>query len=117
MKPAELIVVAIEPVRIGYFVVTTLEIDLNHVNYGLDPKTKKNRVYSRSNHTAEFIADLFGFLSIMVGLYPSAYENDFFYFSETIETNGKFFSITFCVDEKNPSTAGIITLYRVNPRK
>ncbi len=38
MKPADLILRSIRPTIINSFVIKQIELDLKHINYGLDPK-------------------------------------------------------------------------------
>ena len=49
LKPPDLIEVPIKPVVICWFVITKLEIDLNHINFGLDSITRSYKPYKRSS--------------------------------------------------------------------
>jgi hypothetical protein len=53
VKPLSLEIVNIEPVKISVFTICKLEIDLRHVNYDLDPVSKRMRTIARSNFCVE----------------------------------------------------------------
>jgi hypothetical protein len=62
MKPADLILRSISPTIINSYVIEKIEIDLKHVNYGLDPEKGYGRK-ARSSFEAEDIIRFFESLS------------------------------------------------------
>jgi hypothetical protein len=116
MKPANLSVITIHPINIGLTVITRLEIDLIHINHGLDPKTKVYRKNARSFLTEIEVANIFGMLDTFY-LSSTDKKGDYLYFSELIIYVGKTYNISFCINRNNINTAGIITLYMIKKRK
>lgn len=112
MKPTNLSVVKISPVSIGLTAVTTLEIDLNHINYGYDKETKSYRKKIRSHFSEIEVAQIFSLLNNYV-VAPVGKQDDYLYFAEEIEYMKKTYLIAFCIDRNDIKTAGIITLYKI----
>jgi hypothetical protein len=97
LKPSNLNIVEIPPVNIGDFVISKLEIDLRHVNYGLDPKARDFRKRARSELTAEDVIRLFQLLDGNI-LNSTTISNGYAYFaSEVYPTWLKhWFKLIFC---------------------
>lgn len=114
MKPQGLSVVKIEPVKIGTLFINKLEIDLKHINYGLDPKTKSFRKKARSNFTIDEVVKVFQLLE-GVALEPTLINENYAYFSSEVYPFWvkKWFRLIFCVEHKKTKVAGVITFYRV----
>lgn len=114
MKPSELEIVIIKPTKISSFIINRLEIDLNHINYGLNPVTKDLNKRVRSNFTIEEVVKIFESLN---GLKIRGTEGDDYYryFATEVVPNwsNSWFRIIFCVKMQKPKTAGVITIYRV----
>lgn len=111
MKPTNLSIVKISPVSIGIATITTLEIDLNHINYGYDKETKNYRKKVRSHFTEIEVAQIF---SLLNGYFvaPVGKQDDYLYFAEEIEYMKKSYLIAFFIERNDIKTAGIITLYK-----
>jgi hypothetical protein len=110
MKPQNLTEVRIPTVNIGIALISKLEIDLTHVNYGLDTETKKYKNKARSNFSELEIANIFCSLDGFV-MNPSGKKDDYLYFAYEIEYQRKSYMIAFCIGKNSRQTAGIITLY------
>ena len=59
IKPHDLTLIKIDPVNIGLTIIAYLEIDLNHINYGLDISKKTYNKKARSNFTDLDIVHIF----------------------------------------------------------
>lgn len=112
MKPTNLSLVTIPPVDIGLTKITKLEIDMFHVNYGIDKETKIYQKKARSNFTEIEIANIFSSFDGFF-LSPSGKKDNFLYFANQIEHMKKNYMIVFCVDKNATQAAGIITLYKI----
>lgn len=118
MRPFGLIAVKIAPVFIGSFDFNRLEIDLRHINYGLDSETKKFRKRARSKFTVEEVIRIFQQLDGLVAGATSC-SNGYTYlvFEIYILWMKAWFKIIFCVADNSPRTAGIITIYRIKKKR
>lgn len=114
MKPLSLAVVKIEPMKIGNFSVDRLEIDLRHINHGLDPKTKKFRIRPRSNLSTDEVIMIFRLLDNVV-IEPTSISGGHAYFSSEVYPFWlkSWFRLIFCIELKTPKTAGVITIYQI----
>lgn len=112
MKPTNLSIIVIPPVSIGITIVEKLEIDLTHINYGLDPETKKYKKKARSNFSEIEVANIFesfnGFF-----LSPSGKKDNYLYFAYRVEYHKREYMLAFCINKESIKTAGIITLYKI----
>ena len=115
MKPANLSIIIIPPVNIGLTIITKLEIDLTHINYGLDIKTKTYKSKIRSDFSEIEVAQIFSSLDKMI-LSPSGLKNDFMYFAKEINYLAKDYLMTFCINKYEIHAAGIITLYQIRKK-
>lgn len=117
MKPSNLDTVKIPPITIGDFVINKLEIDLQHVNYGLDPKTKVFKKRARSKITVEEVIKLFLLLD-GITIKPTSILNGYAYFSSEIYPFWlkSWFRLIFCIELTTPKTAGIITVYQIKKK-
>lgn len=112
MKPTNLSVVKISPVSLGITTISTLEIDLNHINYGYDKETKSYKKKIRSAFNEIEVAYIFSLLNDCF-LEPVGKQDNYLYFAEEIEYMKKPYLIAFCIERNDPRTAGIITLYKI----
>ena len=112
MKPTNLAVVKISPVSIGIATITTLEIDLSHINFGYDKETRIYKQKARSNFSEIEVAQIFSLLNDYF-LMPVGKQDDYLYFAEKIEYMKKPYLIAFCIEKNDIKTAGIITLYKI----
>lgn len=118
MKPLSLENVKIEPINIGAFTIHKLEIDLRHINYGLDPLTKRFRTIARSNFCVEEVINIFRLLDDLV-IEPTSIIEGYAYFSHEVSPfwlKG-WFRLVFCIELKAPKAAGIITIYQLKKSK
>ena len=115
MKPSDLVTIEIASVEIGLFLISRLEIDLRHINYGLDKVSKNYKKNARSNFNEYEVAKIFSELD---GFFLSAngIQDNFLYYAVELEFFKIDYVLVFCIDYKNPSTAGIITLYKSKKR-
>ena len=117
MKPLNLDIVKIHPISVGDFIINKLEIDLNHVNYGLDPKTKTFRKRARSKLTVEEVIRMFHLVDgIVIG--PTTISDGYAYFSSEVYPFWlkSWFRLIFCVELNKPRTAGVITVYQIKKK-
>ena len=117
MKPLNLDIVKIHPITVGDFIINKLEIDLKHVNYGLDPKTKDFRKRARSKLTVEEVIRLFQLLDGNV-IGPTTISDGYAYFTSEVYPFWlkSWFKLIFCVELNNPKTAGVITVYQIKKK-
>lgn len=117
MKPLNLDIVKIHPITVGDFIINKLEIDLKHVNYGLDPKTKEFRKRARSKLTVEEVIRLFQLLDGNV-IGPTTITERYAYFTSEVYPFWlkSWFKLIFCVELNNPKTAGVITVYQIKKK-
>jgi len=111
MKPSVVVSSFIKPTSINDYVIEKLEVDLRHVNYGLDHE-KGYRSKARSHFSLKEIACFFESLNGME-LEPEVDENWEYYFVEKIFFTKKKFRMVFCLNQIEPNVCGIITLYEV----
>lgn len=117
MKPAKLESIEIEPVHIGKFTITKLEIDLMHVNHGIDPTTGDYNTKARSKYTKETVADFFTKLDGAF-LEPEDETKGYWYFAQEIELEDhRKYLISFCIDKNVLDCAGVITIYQIKKTK
>ena len=115
MKPTNLSTIVIPPVDIGLAIITKLEIDLAHVNHGLEQLTKSYRSISRSNFSEVEVANIFSNLNGFF-IRSSGKSGEYLYFTYVLEYLTKNYLLIFCVHKLTTDTAGIITLYQVKKR-
>ena len=116
MKPTHLEVVKIPTTDIGITQISELEIDLEHINKGLNPNSKKIRNKTRSNYTSLDIAHIFLLLDGFF-LNPSGKKDDYLYFAQTILFKKEAHMLVFCINKNTTHIAGIITFYKIKERK
>lgn len=117
MKPSKLDSIAIEPVHIGKFTITKLEIDLMHVNHGINLKTSDYNIKARSKYTKEDVVEFFAQLDGAF-LEPENETKGYWYFAQELELDGRRkFLISFCIDKYERNCAGIITIYQIKKAK
>lgn len=114
MRPFELVVVEIPFVVLGNYEFNKLEIDLRHINYGLDPKTKEFRKKARSKFSIEEVIRIFQLLDGLV-IEEASRSNGYIYFALEVYILWlkAWFKVIICVAEASPKTAGVITIYRI----
>lgn len=117
MKPLCLEVIEIDPIALGTFKISKVEIDLMHVNYGLDPLTKKVKTKSRSNLTSLEIINLFRLLD-GIFIEPTSKDDNYLYFAQDLYAfwSKNWFRLVFCIEIQVPSTARIITIYQLKQK-
>lgn len=99
-------------------VIQRLRIEIDHINYGLDPKAKKLNTKRRSHFSPE---DICQFLLELDGmeLVPGKEDKDFYYFALELlcpikgKDYGKKFRLIFTTPKSEVGIIGTITLYRV----
>ena len=112
MKPANLVLCSIRPTSINSYLVEKIEIDLKHINYGLDSK-KGYGQKARSNFKAE---DIIKFFEALNGL-EADFEADgywhYFIVDKLFFKEKKKYRMVFCIDRREPSITGIITFFQI----
>ena len=116
MKPSHLEVVKIPTTNIGITQISELEIDLEHINKGLNPRNKKAQTKPRSNYTGLDIAQVFILLEGFF-LNPCGKKDDYLYFAQTIIIKNQNYMLVFCIHKNTPQIAGVITFYKTKERK
>ena len=102
MKPEELVICSIRPTWINSYQIKTLEIDLRHINYGLD-QVKGYGNMARSNFTIDEVILFFESLNHLE-------------LNSNMESGWEYFVVEkafFKNNKKSPHTSGIITLFQV----
>ena len=115
MKPADLIHCSIRPTQVNSYLIKTIEVDLKHINYGLD-QTKGYGKKTRSDFKIEDVVLYFESLNLLE-INSNQYGNwEYFVVDKTFFDKKKKYRIVFCIDQKSPSCSGIITLYQIKRR-
>lgn len=115
MKPTELIKSKIKPTKINDFVVTVIEVDLKHINHGLDKEGK----YNKKQRSQFKIEEIVGFFE---SLHNSELESDedehweYFVINKTFFKDKKF-RMVFCIDRLAPNFSGVITFFEITRSK
>jgi hypothetical protein len=112
MKPADLVTCLIRPTWINSYLVKRIEVDLRHINYGLD-RSKDYGSKARSSFMLEDVVLYFESLnSVEIN---SEREGDWEYFvvDKVFFEKNKKYRIVFCINKKSPHISGIITLFQV----
>lgn len=114
MKPFDLSTVEISPIVVDEFIIKKLEIDLKHVNYGLDPKSKRFKKKARSKITVEEVIKIFLLLDGII-IKPTSILNGYAYYSSEVYPLWlkNWFRLVFCIELKSPKIAGVITIYQI----
>lgn len=112
MKPSDIEIKEIKKTRINDYHIITLEIDLNHINYGLS-KTKEYKKKKRSNFSAQDIAEFFISLDGSQLEFESDDVYDYFVVEKIYFSGHKKYRMVFCVERTRPTTSGVITLFQV----
>ena len=113
MKPADLVTCLIRPTWINSYLVKRIEVDLRHINYGLD-RLKGYGSKARSSFTLEDIVLFFESLnSVEINSDREGYW-EYFVIDKAFFEKKKKYRIVFCINKKSPHISGIITLFQVN---
>lgn len=117
MKPTNLCVILIHPVNIGLTLITKLEIDLTHINHGLDHKTKRYKK-SRSSNFSEIEIEIANIFYTLDGFFlnPLGKKDDYLYFDYEMEFLISNYKLAFCIHKQSIQTAGIITFYKIKTK-
>ena len=116
MKPAELVICSIRPTQINSYLITKIEVDLRHINYGLD----EQRGYGKKARSHFKIDDIILFFESLNNLEIGSEKDEtweFFAVDKIFFDQKKKYRIVFCIDQRNPQMGGIITLFQVQRRK
>jgi len=112
MKPKELEKIKIRPTLINDYLITQIEVDLLHINHGLD-KSKNYKKKARSHFTIRDVASLFESLT-GTELVPSTHDGyEYFVVENNFFNDDRLYRMIFCIEQKNNATSGIITFYRI----
>ncbi len=112
MKPADLILRSIRPTIINSYVIEKIEIDLKHVNYGLDHKKGYGRK-ARSSFEAEDIIRFFESLNGLEVGFEAEDQWEYFIVDKPFFEKRKKYRMVFCIDRNEPSITGIITFFQI----
>lgn len=113
MKPENLISKSIKETRINDYVINLVEIDLKHINYGLDD----NRNYREERRSNLQIADIISFFESLSDVDLDCDSDDafdYFVVEKTFFTPAKLYRMVFCIEKKLPTTSGIITMFQID---
>jgi hypothetical protein len=107
-----------KPILFNEEIFTKARIEIEHVNFGLDPKTKKLNTIKRSNFSS---SDICQFLFELDGmeLVPGKVDEDFKYFALEVLNPlkgtglGKKYRLIFTISLNEVGILGTITLYRI----
>ncbi|MDH4467952.1 MAG: hypothetical protein QE271_07830 [Bacteriovoracaceae bacterium] len=112
MKPGGLILRSIRPTIINSFVIERIEIDLKHINYGLDPK----KGYGQKARSTFVIEDIIRFFESLNGMEIEFNFDDgweYFVVDKSFFDKMIIYRMVFCIDHKEPSICGIITFFQI----
>jgi hypothetical protein len=112
MKPESLTKCLINPTWINSYLIKKLEVDLKHINFGLD-FSKGYAKNNRSNFTIEEIAQFFESLDQIEMNSELEAEWEYFVIDKKFFNKNKKYRIVFCIDKRQPDVSGIITFYRI----
>lgn len=110
MKPDNLSEVHINTTKINDYAIKKLEIDLIHINYGLNKKKELN-TKPRSNFTVQDVVSIFESLDGVVFEPERDEEYEYFIIDRVFTIHKKKLKLVFCIEIITPDTAGVITLY------
>lgn len=110
MKPENLVKINIRITKINDYVIKKLEIDLTHVNYGLNKKKELN-TKPRSHFTVRDVVSIFESLDGIIFEPESDDEYEYFMIDRVFTIHKKKLKLVFCIEILTPDTAGVITLY------
>ncbi len=115
MKPVELIKSRINPTKINDYIISVIEVDLKHINYGLDIERQYNKK-QRSHFKIEEIISFFESLHLSE-INSNEDENwEYFAINKTFYKNKKF-RMVFCIDRLSPNISGVITFFEITRSK
>lgn len=110
MKPKDLVKININTTRINDYAIRKLEINLVHINYGLNKKKQLN-TKPRSNFTVRDVVSIFESLDGIVFEPERDEECEYFMIDRVFMIHKKKLKLVFCIEILAPDTAGVITLY------
>lgn len=113
MKPDDLKSRRIKDTQINDYVINRLEIDLRHINYGLD-ENKNYHKKRRSSLSIENICEFFESLNEIELDFQSDDKFDYFMVEKLFFIPPKKYRMVFCIEKSLPSTSGIITMFQIN---
>lgn len=113
MKPIELINCSIRPTTINSYLIRSLEIDLKHINHGLDSE-KGYGHKSRSNFSKEEVVQFFESLNGVEAESELDDNWEYFVIDKPFFEKRKTYRMVFCIDKKDIGMAGIITFFQIN---
>ncbi len=115
MTPSDLSKRLGRPTLINSYVIEKIEIDLAHINYGLDTKKGYGRK-ARSTFVAEDIVKFFESLNGLE-IEIEVDENwEYFIVDKPFFEKNKMHRMVFCIDRNVPIVAGVITVFQIKRR-
>ena len=116
MKPVDLVYSPIRPTQINSYLITSIAVDLRHINYGLDPiKGYGNK--RRSDFKLEDIILCFESLKFLEINFEQEGDWEYFVVDKDFFGKRKKYRMVFCIDQKMPHNGGIITLFKIKKRE
>ncbi len=115
MKPENLVTHSIRPTWINSYQIKKIEVDLRHINYGLD-QIKGYGNKARSYFTIEDIVLFFESLNNLEVSPEKDEDWEYFVVDKFFFDKRNKYRIVFCIDKKSPHVSGIITLFQVKRR-
>jgi hypothetical protein len=112
MKPLNLVSCSIRTTKINSYVIDQIEIDLKHINYGLDAKRGYGQK-PRSNFSAH---DIISFFEALDGLELNFEKDDqweYFIVDKPFFVMKKKYRMVFCINPSESRVAGVITLFQI----
>lgn len=112
MKPVDLVICSIRPTLVNSYLIKTIEVDLKHINYGLD-RIKGYGKKARSNFN---IDDIVLFFESLNNLEINADQDEnweYFVVDKAFLGKKKKYRMVFCIDKRSPHVSGIITFFQV----
>jgi len=112
MKPNNLTNRSIRPTTINSYLIEKIEVDLKHINHGLDPKKgygSKARSTFGMNEVAQFFESLDGLEA------SSEIDGNWEYFvvDKPFFEKKKKYRMVFCIDLREPNVSGVITFFEI----
>ncbi len=116
LKPSEVKIKRIKKTKINDYKIIKLEIDLKHINYGLDG----NREYRKKKRSNFSVSDIVKFFLSLDGLELEFDSDDSYYYflvDRDFFSDKQKYRMVFCIERNRPTTSGVITLFQVKKEK
>ncbi len=112
MKPKNLVSCLISATRINSYCIRNIEVDMRHINYGLN-KSKDYKTHKRSDFSVEDLINFFESLNLIEVNSEKDGEWEYFVINKEFFEKKRKYRIVFCIHKDSPNKCGIITFYQI----